>query len=240
MLKVVALVSLIVLPFSVFAKDRVNLPPAPAGVQHIEAVYRATELEQAKKTGIKLPENYVYAADQTELLSSGALPAWLEPILGHDDNAKAPDMPMRSGEMPPGAKLSIERDALVAMLGKGKAMDAAVRESLQAKLDSGDALIEVDASEFRALVPKDAAEPPPPPREFKSYARHFEVAQQRDGQSVAPPSLRDGQWLIVQYWAQWCAPCIAEAHALVKAFESQPAGSVVWMTVEVDLALTAQ
>ncbi|CAE6940697.1 MULTISPECIES: TlpA disulfide reductase family protein [Pseudomonas] len=45
------------------------------------------------------------------------------------------------------------------------------------------------------------------------------------GRKVTADSL-DGQWLVINYWAEWCAPCrteIPQLNALAKALETQSA-----------------
>ncbi|WAJ39454.1 TlpA disulfide reductase family protein [Pseudomonas sp. GOM7] len=45
------------------------------------------------------------------------------------------------------------------------------------------------------------------------------------GQKV-PAERLDGQWLVINYWAEWCAPCrteIPQLNALSKALETQSA-----------------
>lgn len=45
------------------------------------------------------------------------------------------------------------------------------------------------------------------------------------GQKVTTGSL-DGQWLVINYWAEWCAPCrteIPQLNALDKALQTQSA-----------------
>lgn len=68
---------------------------------------------------------------------------------------------------------------------------------------------------------------------IKRYAEHFEVARKRDGGRLDPTDLPTHDVLIVQYWAEWCAPCILEAQAIADALETQRTDAV-WLTVETD------
>ncbi|MGE8359442.1 TlpA disulfide reductase family protein [Pseudomonas sp.] len=52
-----------------------------------------------------------------------------------------------------------------------------------------------------------------------------DVGVDQHGQKV-PAERLDGQWLVINYWAEWCAPCrteIPELNALEKQFKNQSA-----------------
>ena len=50
-----------------------------------------------------------------------------------------------------------------------------------------------------------------------------------DAGSAKPPSLQDsrGQWLVINYWAQWCKPCIKEIPELNRLAQDYPQISVL-------------
>ena len=49
------------------------------------------------------------------------------------------------------------------------------------------------------------------------------------------------KWLLVVYSAQWCAPCLKEAHALDEFFKSsKQASDYVWITLDVTRMLEAK
>jgi thiol-disulfide isomerase/thioredoxin len=60
--------------------------------------------------------------------------------------------------------------------------------------------------------------------------------QASDGQTVAVSAYR-GRWLLINYWATWCAPCLAEIPQLSRLADLGGRLSIVGVT---DEALTAE
>lgn len=52
-----------------------------------------------------------------------------------------------------------------------------------------------------------------------------------DGQTVAMSAYR-GRWLLINYWATWCAPCLAEIPQLSRLADLEDRLSVVGVTAE--------
>jgi len=56
-----------------------------------------------------------------------------------------------------------------------------------------------------------------------------------EGDQPIPAELwRDARYVLVQWWAGWCAPCLKEAKLLGELFAREPMPEVVWIAVEAD------
>jgi thiol-disulfide isomerase/thioredoxin len=54
------------------------------------------------------------------------------------------------------------------------------------------------------------------------------------GQPIPTELWGDARYVLVQWWADWCAPCLKEAKLLGELFARAPMPEVVWIAVEAD------
>lgn len=76
----------------------------------------------------------------------------------------------------------------------------------------------------------------PPPASARATATLF-AATLPDTRGVATPLARwQGQPLVLNFWATWCAPCVAEMPDLQKLFEAYQARGVGFVGIGIDKA----
>lgn len=104
------------------------------------------------------------------------------------------------------------------------------------------------AGEAFCCVSKTPAKPggsgPPPDCEIVVYGtdvqESFEGLLDASGRGIAYEALPEHQYLLVEYYASWCQPCVAGRRALEAFFATSAAEHYLWLSIDMSRLPEAQ